>query len=438
LDEVPTITDIFAGKLDGAHVLFRGWLHHIRSSGGILFLQLRDGTGVIQCTLKKDRMTPTEFERLAATPIESTIEISGEVRKDPRAPRGYEILVEKVTVVFPAEDDFPIADEKSRRHHGPDFLLDQRHLWLRSQRMQAIMRVRGRLIDEARRWLIDHGYLEVQVPILVTAAVEGGSTLFPVKYFDEKAYLTQSWQFYAEAMISGVGKIFTLAPSFRAEKSRTRRHLTEYWHLEVEEPWLELDGLMRLEEELVTQMCQQMREKMPEELKFIGRDPEQIAKVKPPFPRITYDEAVDLIQKSKPKFKWGTDLAYEEEKVLTDHFELPFFVSHYPKSVKAFYHMPDPKNPKVTLSTDLLAPEGYGEITGGGQRIHDAKLLLTRIKEEGLSAQDYKWYIDLRRYGTVPHSGFGMGIERTLAWICKLEHIRDAIAFPRLINRIYP
>lgn len=438
MDEIPTITDIFLGKLDGAHVVLKGWLHHIRSSGGILFLQLRDGTGVIQCTLKKDKVDAAEFERLSATSIESTIEISGEVKKDPRAPRGYEIQVEKVRVPFPAEEGFPIAAEKSRRLHGPDFLLDHRHLWLRSQKMQAIMRVRGRLIDEARRWLIDHGYLEVQVPILVTAAVEGGSTLFSVKYFDEKAYLTQSWQLYAEAMISSVGKIFTLAPSFRAEKSRTRRHLTEYWHLEVEAPWMELDGLMRLEEELVTHMCQQVREKMPEELKSIGRDPEELAKVKPPFPRITYDEAVELIGKSRPGFKWGTDIAYEEEKVLTEHFALPFFVSHFPKSVKAFYHMPDPKNPKVTLSTDLLAPEGYGEITGGGQRIHDLKQLLSRIKEEGLSAEDYKWYVDLRRYGTVPHSGFGMGVERTLAWICKLEHIRDAIAFPRLINRIYP
>jgi asparaginyl-tRNA synthetase len=438
LSEAPTIAEIFSGKFDGTHVVLKGWLHHIRSSGGIIFLQLRDGTGVIQCTLKKDRTDPMEFERLSTTPIESTIAISGEVKKDPRAFRGYEIQVEKVTVAFAAEEGFPIADEKSRRHHGPDFLLDHRHLWLRSQKMQAIMRVRGRTIDEARRWLIDHGYLEVQVPILVTAAVEGGSTLFPVKYFDEKAYLTQSWQLYAEAMISGVGKIFTFAPSFRAEKSRTRRHLTEYWHLEVEEPWLELDGLMRLEEGLVTQMCQQIREKMPEELRFIGRDPEQLAKVKPPFPRITYDEAVELIQESSPSFKWGTDLAYEEEKVLTEHFDMPFFVSHFPKSVKAFYHMPDPKNSKVTLSTDLLAPEGYGEITGGGQRIHDLKQLLSRIKEEGLSAEDYKWYVDLRRYGTVPHSGFGMGIERMLAWICKLEHIRDAIAFPRLINRIYP
>jgi asparaginyl-tRNA synthetase len=293
-------------------------------------------------------------------------------------------------------------------------------------------------MEEARRWLLDHGYLEVQVPILVTAAVEGGSTLFPVKYFDQKAYLTQSWQLYAEAMISSVGKIFTVAPSFRAEKSRTRRHLTEYWHLEVEEPWLDLDGLMRLEEQLVAHICQQIREKMPEELKLLEREPEQLSTVKPPFPRITYDEAVELIKKSRPSFKWGTDLGYEEEKALTEHFELPFFVSHFPQGVKAFYHMPDPKDSRLTLSADLLAPEGYGEITGGGQRIHDLKQLLARIKEEGLKPEDYKWYVDLRRYGTVPHSGFGMGVERTLAWICKLEHIRDSIAFPRLINRIYP
>jgi asparaginyl-tRNA synthetase len=438
LDEAHTVADIFSGKFDGEHVVLRGWLHHIRSSGGILFLQLRDGSGVIQCTLKKDKVDTAEFERLSATPIESTIEISGEVKEDARAPRGYEIQVEKVAVPYAAEEGYPIAAEKSRRLHGPDFLLDHRHLWLRSQKMQTIMRIRGRLIDEARRWLIDHGYLEVQVPILVNAAVEGGSTLFSVKYFGEKAYLTQSWQLYAEAMISSVGKIFTLAPSFRAEKSRTRRHLTEYWHLEVEAPWMELDGLMRLEEELVTHMCQEIRKTMAEELKSVGRDPEELAKVKPPFPRITYDEALELIRKSRSGFKWGTDIAYEEEKVLTESFDLPFFVSHFPKSVKAFYHMPDPKNPKVTLSTDLLAPEGYGEITGGGQRIHDLQQLLSRIKEEKLNAEDYKWYVDLRRYGTVPHSGFGMGVERTLAWICKLEHIRDAIAFPRLINRMYP
>ncbi len=434
LETAPTVTEIFAGKYDGQKVVLKGWLHHIRSSGGILFLQFRDGTGLIQCTLKKDKVEPQEFERLSAVPIESTIEISGEVKKDPRAPRGYEISSEKVTILYRAEDEYPIA----KKYHGPDFLLDTRHLWIRDAKMQAIMRIRGRMIDEFRRWLIDRGFLEVQMPILVTAAVEGGSTLFEVKYFDQKAYLTQSWQLYAEAMLASVGKIFTLAPSFRAEKSRTRRHLTEYWHLEVEEPWMDLEGLMQLEEELVSHVCQRIREEMPEELKLVGRDPEQLAAVKPPFSRITYDEAVNLVQKSRPDFKWGADLGFEEEKVLTEGFEIPFFVHRFPKSVKAFYHMPDPKNPKVTLSTDLLAPEGYGEITGGGQRIHDLKQLLARIDEESLKVEDYSWYVDLRRYGTVPHSGFGMGIERTLTWMCKLEHIRDAIAFPRLINRLRP
>jgi asparaginyl-tRNA synthetase len=384
--------------------------------------------------LKKDKIDPKDFERLSTTPIESTIEVAGEVKKEPRAPRGYEVQGEKVTVLYPAAEEYPIA----KKYHGPDFLLDHRHFWIRNEKMQTIFRVRSRLIDEARKWLSEHGYLEVQVPILVNAAVEGGSTLFPVKYFDEKAYLSQSWQLYAEAMIASVGKIFTLAPSFRAEKSRTRRHLTEYWHLEVEAPWLELDGLMQLEEELVVHMCQQVVENMPEELKSLGRKPEQIAKVKGPFPRITYDKAVELIQESMPKFQWGKDMGYEEEKVLTQYFELPFFVNRFPKGIKAFYHMPDPQNPKVTLSVDLLAPEGYGEITGGGQRTHDLQQLLARIKEEHLKTDDYKWYIELRKYGTVPHSGFGMGVERILAWVCGLEHIRDAIAFPRLINRIYP
>jgi asparaginyl-tRNA synthetase len=429
-----TIDEILSGKYDGKSVKLRGWLHHMRTGGGILFLQLREGTGVIQCTLKKDAVGPEEFERLATIPIESTVEISGTVRKDPRAPRGYEIAGDKVTILYPAEEGYPIA----KKYHGPDFLLDNRHLFIRDPKVQAMLRVRAHLIDTLRRWLIDHGYLEVHVPILVNAAVEGGSTLFEVKYFEQKAYLTQSWQLYAEAMISSVGKIFTLAPSFRAEKSRTRRHLTEYWHLEVEEPWLDLDGLMALEEQLVSYACQHVRETMPEELKLIGRNPEDLKTVEAPFPRIRYDEAVKLVQKTKPEFKWGEDMGWEEEKVVTESFDKPFFVSHFPKGVKAFYHLPDPNDPKVTLSTDLLAPEGFGEITGGGQRIHDLAQLLGRIKEDGLKADDYKWYVELRRYGTVPHSGFWMGIERTLSWICKLEHIRDSIAFPRLINRVYP
>jgi asparaginyl-tRNA synthetase len=429
-----TVADIFDGKLDGQHVAVRGWLHHIRSTGGILFLQVRDGTGVVQCTLKKDKTDPAIFETLAGTTIESTIEVSGVVRKDARAPSGYEIQVEKADVLYPAEDEYPIA----KKYHGPDFLLDYRHLWIRNEKMQAIIRLRSRLIQEARGWLMDHGYLEVQVPILVNAAVEGGSTLFPVKYFDQNAYLSQSWQLYAEAMIASVGKIFTVAPSFRAEKSRTRRHLTEYWHLEVEAPWLELDGLMQLEEQLVTHMCNQTVHQMPAQLKTLGRDVDKIPKLKPPFPRITYTDAVEKIKQQMPKFEWGQDLGYEEEKVLTEEFDSPFFVTRYPKGVKAFYHMPDPKDPRVTLSVDLLAPQGYGEITGGGQRTHTTQQLLARITEEHLNPEDYKWYIELRRFGTVPHSGFGMGIERVVAWVCGLEHIRDAIPFPRLINRIYP
>jgi asparaginyl-tRNA synthetase len=434
VDATHTVANIFAGKFDGGHFGLRGWVQNIRAGGGILFLQLRDGTGVIQCTLKKDQMDPQEFERLRNIPIESVVEISGLVRKDPRAPGGYEITGDKVSVLSQAEDGFPIA----KKFHGPDFLLDNRHLWIRNPKMQTILRLRTRLVEEFRKWLVDHEYLEVQMPILVNAAVEGGSTLFEVKYFDQKAYLTQSWQLYAEAMIFGVGKIFTVAPSFRAEKSRTRRHLTEYWHLEVEEPWLDMDGLMRLEEELVSSAVQRTCELMPKELKLVGRNPDELKNVAPPFPRITYGEAVKLVQKSKPDFKWGADLGWKEEKVLTENFDRPFFVTHYPKGVKAFYHMPDPSNPEVTLSADLLAPEGYGEITGGGQRIHDLKQLLARIKEDGLKEEDYNWYVDLRRYGTVPHSGFGMGVERTLAWVCKLEHIRDAIPFPRLINRIFP
>jgi asparaginyl-tRNA synthetase len=433
-----TIGEIVSGQHDSEHVTLHGWIHQIRTGGGILFLQLRDGTGMIQCTLKKDSLDAQEFDRLSVIPVESTVEVSGTVKKDPRAPRGYEIAGDKVTLLYQAEEGFPIARGKPEKSHGPDFLLDNRHFDIRSTKLLTIMRLRACLIQELRNWLIEHGYLEVQVPILVGAAVEGGSTLFEVKYFGEKAYLTQSWQLYAEAMISSVGKIFTLAPSFRAEKSRTVRHLTEYWHLEVEEPWLDLDGLMRMEEQLVSSACQKVREKMPDELKLVGRDPKQLEKVKPPFQRLRYDEAVQIVQKAKPNFEWGQDMGWEEEKVLTEGFDKPFFVSHFPKNIKAFYHMPDPKNSKVTLSVDLLAPEKYGEITGGGQRIHDLKQLIDRINEEHLNADDYKWYVDLRRYGTVPHSGFGMGVERTLAWICQLEHIRDAIAFPRLINRIYP
>jgi asparaginyl-tRNA synthetase len=412
----------------------RGWLHNRRSSGGILFLIIRDGTGFLQCTAKRDQLGEEKFKEIEALPLESTLEIFGDVSQDPRAPRGHELRITDFRVLQRSHEDFPIA----KKYHGPEFLLDNRHFWIRSKKMQTILRTRAVLIEEARLWLKNDGYLEVQVPTLVSAAVEGGSTLFEVKYFDQQAYLTQSWQLYAEAMIASLGKIYTLAPSFRAERSRTRRHLTEYWHLELEAPWLDLDGLLKVEEELVLHICHQLAAQAAQDLKDLGRDAKELTQLQTPFPRISYDRAVELIRGDDPSFTWGMDLGYEHEKLLTAHFKTPFFVTHFPKGVKAFYHMPDPKKPEVTLSADLLAPEGYGEITGGGQRIHDYDELMKRIEEEHLNPAQYSWYVELRKYGTVPHSGFGMGIERIVAWICKLKHIRDATAFPRLINRIYP
>ena len=434
MSEIIQIGRILAGRSDSTHVKLRGWLHNRRSSGGILFLIIRDGTGFLQCTAKRDQLGEEKFKEIEALPLESTVEVKGEVTRDPRAPRGHELHIKEFRALQRSHEDFPIA----KKYHGPEFLLDNRHFWIRSKKMQTILRTRALLIEEARRWLRDHGYLEVQVPTLVSAAVEGGSTLFEIKYFDQQAYLTQSWQLYAEAMIASLGKIYTFAPSFRAEKSRTRRHLTEYWHLELEEPWLDLEGLLKVEEELLSHVCHQIAAQAAEELKDLGRDAKELAELKAPFPRISYDRAVELIRSDDPTFGWGMDLGYEQEKLLTKKFTTPFFVTHFPKGVKAFYHMPDPKRPEVTLSADLLAPEGYGEITGGGQRIHDYDQLMKRIEEEHMNPEQYSWYLDLRKYGTVPHSGFGMGIERTLAWVCKLKHIRDATAFPRLINRIYP
>ncbi|MEM2914045.1 MAG: asparagine--tRNA ligase [Candidatus Bathyarchaeia archaeon] len=433
-NQIVETSKILMGGYVGERVAIRGWLHNRRSSGGIHFFLIRDGTGVIQCTVKKDKVKNEDFELAKNLQQESTLELAGIVREDPRAPGGYEIQVDSIKVVHMADEGFPIA----KKFHGPEFLLDNRHLWIRSQKMQRILRIRSKFIESAEQWLRKNGYTEFQAPILITAAVEGGSTLFNVKYFDTDAYLTQSWQLYAEAAIASLGKIYTIAPSFRAERSRTRRHLTEYWHLEVEIPWCDLDGIMKVEEELLTHIVHTLSSEMIKDLEALGRSPEDLLKIDPPFQRITYDEAVDILNKDGVRFQWGDDLGWVEEKHLTLKFNKPFFVTHYPKNVKAFYHKTDPKRPEVTLSADLLAPEGYGEITGGGQRIDDLNELLRRIDEENLDPKDYQWYIDLRKYGSVPHSGFGLGVERTIAWICKLNHIRDAIAFPRLINRVYP
>jgi asparaginyl-tRNA synthetase len=430
--EFTEVSKILAGK--EGEVAIHGWLHHKRSSGGILFLIVRDGTGLIQCTLTKDKVDKKIFEKIERLPVESLIEVYGTARKDARAPGGYEIAAKEIKIEQEAAKDFPIA----KKYHGPDFLLDQRHFWIRSEQMQMISRIRDKFLKAAREWFSEHGFIEIQVPIIVGAACEGGSTLFELKYFNQKAYLTQSWQLYAEAAIAAVGKCFTIAPSFRAEKSRTRRHLTEYWHLEAEEPWCDLEGTMKTQEELLTHICHTLAKEAVKELEFFKRDPQQLLRIKPPFKKITYDEAVKMLQREGMKFEWGDDIAWQQEKVLAEKFDQPFFLTHFPVGVKAFYHKPDPKRPEVTLSADLLAPEGYGEITGGGQRIHDYDELVKRIKEEKLDIKAYKWYVDLRKFGMPPHAGFGLGVERTIAWICKLKHIRDAILFPRLINRVYP
>ena len=428
------VSSILSGKHGDDKVIIRGWLHNMRSSGGIHFLIVRDGTGIIQCTMKRGTVDDTLFEKTKDLTQESSIEVIGKVVEDKRAPGGYEIRVEDLKVFHKAEEGYPIA----KKYHGPDFLLDNRHLWIRSQKMQTILRVRAKFLEAAREWFKMNGYTEFHSPTIITAACEGGATLFPVKYFDREAYLTQSWQLYAEAAIASLGKIYTVAPSFRAEKSRTRRHLTEYWHLEVEVPWCDLNCIMKVQEELLAYVLDVLCDEMSRELSYLSREPNDLRRMKPPYERITYDRAVEILNEEGIKFNWGDDITWTHEKILTKKFDKPFFITHFPKGVKAFYHKPDPKRPEVTLSADLLAPEGYGEITGGGQRIDDAEELIRRIKEENLNPEDYKWYIDLRRYGSIPHSGFGLGVERAIAWICKLDHIRDAIAFPRLINRVYP
>jgi len=430
--EYSDIGEILTGK--EGKVWIHGWLHNKRSSGGIQFLLIRDGTGFIQCTLRKDKADKKIFEEVDKLPLESAVEIEGIAKEDKRAPYGYEVSVESIKIVSKAERDFPIT----KKFHGTSFLLDNRHLWLRSKKMHNIMIVRAKILEAAREWFEQHRFLEVQVPTIVSAACEGGSTLFELKYYDTKAYLTQSWQLYGEAMIQAFGRCYTIAPSFRAEFSKTRRHLTEYWHLEAEIPFCDLESLMKIEEELITHITHKVAKECEKELMELKRDPKELLEVKPPFPRITYDEAIKLLQKDGVKIEWGTKFGADEEDILVKHFSVPFFVTHFPKSIAAFYHKPDPKNPKVTKSVDTYAPEFAGEITGGGERSDSQEELLKRMKEQDLKPDAYSWYMDLRKWGSMPHSGFGLGVERTLMWICKLKHIRDAIAFPRMINRVYP
>jgi len=432
--EVIRIEDILTKGLEEKKIKLKGWVANKRSSGGILFLILRDGTGFIQATVKKNEVDEAIFKELSHANIESTVEVEGIVKKDKRAPSGYELQVLGGKILFKSEPHYPLQKQKM----GVDYLLDNRHLWIRSEKMLRIMKVRSKTLEIAREWFKENGFIEVHPPIIVSASCEGGSTLFEVNYFGKKAYLTQSWQLYGEAFIQAFGKCYTIAPSFRAEKSRTRRHLTEYWHLEAEMPFCDMECLIKTEEEFLTYVLHKLAETIPKDLEFFGRDPEYFKNIKAPFPRITYTEAVELLKKDGMQIEWGEDFGADEERQLTTHFKTPFFVTHYPRKAKAFYHKPDPKNPEVTLSVDMLAPEGYGEIIGSGERIETYEELMKRIKENNLNPADYKWYLDLRKWGAVQHSGFGLGIERLIMWICRLDHIRDAIAFPRLINRVYP
>jgi asparaginyl-tRNA synthetase len=425
--------DDIAGHV-GQTVTLRGWLHNRRSSGKIHFLTVRDGTGFIQCVMSKAAVGEEAFGRADHLSQETSLIVTGAVRADARAPGGFEVDVSGFEVVAPAEG-YPITPKE----HGVDYLMDRRHLWIRSARQQAILRIRHEVIDAVRDFFNERGFILADTPIFTPAACEGTTTLFPVQYFDdETAYLTQSGQLYNEANAMALGKVYCFGPTFRAEKSKTRRHLTEFWMVEPEVAYATLDDVMDLAEGLVVAVVGRVLERRQKELKTLERDTSRLEKVKPPFPRLSYDEAAEMLKKKGLPFEWGGDFGSPDETALSEEFDRPLCVHRYPSAVKAFYMKPDPARPDVALCVDVLAPEGYGEIIGGGQRIDDYDLLVQRIKEHNLPQEAFEWYLDLRRYGSVPHGGFGMGIERVVTWICGIDHLREAIPYPRMLYRIYP
>ena len=440
MSPITTIAEI--GKHEGQTVTLRGWLYNLRESGKLLFPQFRDGSGVIQGVVPKNAVTPEVFDAIKTLTQESSVIVEGKVRADKRAPGGYELDVMNVQVVqrVSESDPYPITPKE----HGTEFLMEHRHLWVRSQRQASILRVRAEIVKAVRDFFDERGFTLTDPPILTPAACEGTSTLFPVDYFDEQAYLTQSGQLYIEATAMALGKVYSFGPTFRAEKSKTRRHLTEFWMVEPEIAYGELDDMMDLAEEFISFMVKRCLERKRADLVAIGRDVTKLEKIEAPFPRITYDEAVQNLQEGhakgalEAKFEWGGDLGSPDETYLSSQFDRPVMVHRYPAKVKAFYMEPDPQRPELALCVDVLAPEGYGEIIGGSQRMASYELLLQRIHEHGLPEEAFKWYLDLRKYGSVPHGGFGMGIERAVAWICGLEHVRETIPFPRMLHRLYP
>ena len=437
---VTTIAEI--GKHEGQSVTIRGWLYNLRESGKLLFPQFRDGSGIIQGVVPKNAVPPEVFDAIKTLTQESSVIVEGKVRADKRAHGGYELDVANVQIVqrVPEATPYPITPKE----HGTDFLMEHRHLWVRSQRQAAILRVRAEIIKAARDFFDERGFTLTDPPIITPAACEGTSTLFPVDYFDEQAFLTQSGQLYVEATAMALGKVYSFGPTFRAEKSKTRRHLTEFWMVEPEVAYAELDDVMELAEGLITFIVKRCLEKRRVDLQTIGRDISKLEKIEAPFPRISYDDAVKNLQEGhakgalESKFEWGGDLGSPDETYLSAQFDKPVMVHRYPAKVKAFYMEPDPQRPDLALCVDVLAPEGYGEIIGGSQRMASYELLLQRIHEHNLPEEAFRWYLDLRKFGSVPHGGFGMGIERAVAWICGLEHVRETIPFPRMLYRLYP
>jgi asparaginyl-tRNA synthetase len=422
------------GRHEGETVTLRGWLHARRSSGKIHFLIVRDGSGFIQAVVSKQGVDEETFKEADHLAQETSLVVEGKVRADKRAPGGYELDVSALRKVSEAAD-YPITPKE----HGVDYLLDRRHLWIRTERQQAILRIRHEVIDAIRSFFNERGFILADTPIFTPSACEGTTTLFPVQYFDdETAYLTQSGQLYNEANAMALGRVYCFGPTFRAEKSKTRRHLTEFWMVEPEVAWADLDDTIDLAEGLVVSVVQRCLDRRSHELKVLERDLSRLERVQPPFPRISYDEAVQIIREKGLTFEWGGDFGGPDETALSEHFDRPVAVHRYPSAVKAFYMKPDPTRPEVALCVDVLAPEGYGEIIGGGQRLDDYDLLLRRIEEHRLPKEAFEWYLDLRRYGSVPHAGFGMGVERVVSWICGLDHLREAIPVPRMLYRIYP
>jgi len=418
----------------GEEISLKGWLFNKRSSGKIRFIILRDGTGYLQCIYFKGNVTEEIFNLADRLGQESSIEVKGKVKAEPRAVGGYELDATDLKVISEAHD-YPITPKE----HGVEFLMDHRHLWLRSSRQVAIMRIRHRIVKAIRDFFDDRGFTLMDPPILTPAACEGTSTLFETEYFDlGKAYLTQSGQLYAEAGALALGKVYTFGPTFRAEKSKTRRHLTEFWMVEPEVAFADLNDDMDLAEEFLEYIVQTVLKDKQEELKVLERDPSKLEKVKRPLPRISYDEALEILKKNGIDFQWGNDLGATDETVISNQFDKPVMVHRYPSEVKAFYMKRDPNNEKLALAVDVLAPEGYGEIIGGSQREDNLEVLQARIKEHNLPQQAFEWYLDLRRFGSVPHAGFGLGLERTVGWICGLEHLRETIPFARMIYRNTP